>query len=179
MEKRKIKWNALASFLLALLLCAGMAGCSDDEEDDRIIVETFNGTDGMEGERITQELKYVPAYVRYADLTGYVSVFYSQYADVYWLKDESNPNIVKFTTWYELYSGGTDEEWDVINHRIGIPLKDFEQYDIPFDSKVYISASVTNIGRILDDGHDDWLFDRDRYKYIQWKAYLKDIRIRE
>ena len=36
MEKseRKIKWNALASFLLALLLCAGAAGCSDDEEEN-------------------------------------------------------------------------------------------------------------------------------------------------
>ena len=32
MEKKTIKWNALASFLLALLLCAGAAGCSDDEE---------------------------------------------------------------------------------------------------------------------------------------------------
>ena len=36
MEKseRKIKWNALASFLLALLLCAGAAGCSDDDEEN-------------------------------------------------------------------------------------------------------------------------------------------------
>lgn len=168
-SERKGKWKTWTSFLLAALLCAGVAGCSDDDEDDRIIVETFEGTDGMEGERITQELEDVPAYVTHA-WDGYVSVFYSKYADIFWLAPDS--------TWKE-HGFGYDEEWDVINHRIGIPLKDFEQYDIPFYSKVYISASITNIGRILDDGHGDWFFDRDRYKYIQWKAYLKDIRIRE
>ena len=43
-----------------------LAGCDKDDEEGEglIVVESFEGTDGMEGERIIAELEDVPAVIR-------------------------------------------------------------------------------------------------------------------
>lgn len=162
-------WSICLLALMPLLM-----GCDkEDEEEDLILVESFAGTDGMEGEKILFELKDVPAYVLDNSIGGseYVSVFYSEHADDYWLKDLSPSQKEKIKD-------------DIIKCRIAISLQELSQYDIPFNSKVYISAHVTNIIRrqMLEDETDtvDYWFDTNNWnRCFQKKAYLKDIRIRK
>lgn len=147
-----------------------LAGCDkdDEEEEELILVESFEGTDGMEGEKILFELEDVPAVVL-DDHQGYISISYSQYADEFWTTDLT-------------HSRKQEIEDDIIKHRIGVSSQEFNQYDIPFNTKVYISVSVTNLKRRLaleNDTLDPWFDIESWNKLFQKKAYLKDIRIRE
>ena len=65
-------------------------------------------------------------------------------------------------------------ELDIIDKRIGVTVEDYKTYNIPYKSTVYVSAQVTNLGRILNEG-DDWGFFT---KPIQRKAYLVDLKLR-
>lgn len=150
--------------LLALPLVPWLAGCDkDDEEEELIIVESFAGTDGMKGEKILFELKNVPAVVRY-EQNGYVTVYYSKYADEYFKDNRLHCQDIK----------------DIAAKRIGIALEEFNTYDIPFNSKIYISSAVTNITKFHSDDRDefDWWFGLEYEEFLYKKAYLKDIRIR-
>lgn len=95
-----------------------LAGCDKDDEEDLIVVESFAGTDGMEGERIVMELEDVPAVIVGKDSLGeYVIV-------------------------------GIGETLSFINDiptLIGVPKKEWGTHDFPLQTKVRVSLSVTNV----------------------------------
>ena len=160
MDVKKICWG------LCLLACfGGFAGCSDDEDfsnENVIIREDFSST---EGEVIEFELKDAPAYVIGED-RGYVSICFADYAYEYF------NNIDAF---YQLAGDDwTHDEMDIIDMRIGVAVEDYKTYNIPYKSTVYVSAQVTNLGRVLNEG-DDWGFITTP---IQRKAYLVDLKLR-
>lgn len=143
----------LVSFLAVVIVAFG--GCGNDKED-LFITDTFEGT---ENEEISFELERVPAYVT-TDYGGYVSIYYSEYVDEYFVTK-------KYT--HEM-------ETDIRDRRIGVDLTDFNMYGIPFYSKVYISASITNKGRLLDEIGEDWGFGE---LPVQRKGYLKKMELRD
>lgn len=109
-------------------------------------------------------LEYVPAVVR-CEQDGYVSIYYSSYADEYFKDDR-----------LVIQNLG-----DIVDKRIGVTLKDLKTYKILFNSKVYLSASVTNVIKSYSDYRDgcDWEWGFSYEELMYNKAYLKDIRIRE
>lgn len=144
-----MKRNVLL-YLSALTILFLLSGCSKDEEED-----SYYGK--IKDERVVFELNDVPAYVLESYM-GYVFICYSEYADEY-------------------FTGVPDTSLEVFNdvydHMIGVSLHDFETYNIPLSSKVYVSASVTNNCRIMPKELNPGIF-YDR----QVKAYLRDIRLR-
>ena len=131
MEKRKIKWNALAGFLLALLLCAGMAGCSDDE-DDVILRDDWSNT---EGEKIAFTLEDEGAKIDWSKTTDERMVFtYNDgaYDEDYYTQGDVWVDVSMFLPY--LY--------------VAISRTELDGYDIAENSQdfFYISAQVTNIG---------------------------------
>lgn len=98
-----------------------LVGCEkDDEVGDLIIVESFEGTDGMEGERILYDLEEVSAV------------------------------IVQDDTFEEYVIFGLEETWkysNVIPSLIGISKKEFAAYDFPIQTKIWVSLSITNVER--------------------------------
>lgn len=146
-------WSICLLALMPLLM-----GCDkEDEEEDLILVESFVGTDGMEGEKIVMELEDVPAYIMQDDtIDDYVIIGYS------------NPD--------EVAERGNEAKEEYSANRIGISTQEFSEFDIPLHSKIYISASVTNVERVLNDGPSIWPMDSSLDNLR--KAYLRDIRIR-
>ena len=142
MEKseRKIKWNALASFLLALLLCAGVAGCSDDEDDEpqeEEIILRDNWSDTT-GEKIAFTLENEQAKIDWEKTTDEWVVF--TYDDGTYFDFLSN------------YNGLPEGHQVAIFHPylyVAVPRDDFEEYGIPenYSKSVWFSAEVTNIGK--------------------------------
>lgn len=149
----KTRFLFLISMLTSIIL---FAGC-DDEQRDLFITDTF---EGVENEEIVFELVDIPAYVTIA-YGGYVSIYYSEYADEYFVNKNYTLETMK----------------DIQEKRIGVELTDFNTYGIPFYSKVYISASVTNKGRFLDEAGEDWAFGG--ILPVQRKGYLKKMAPRD
>ena len=142
MEKseRKIKWNALASFLLALLLCAGMAGCSDDEDDEPQEEEIILRDDWSDttGEKIAFTLEHEWGEIDWEKTTDeWVVLAYDDGAYFYYLSDYYGlPEGHQLAMMYPyLY--------------VAVPRDDFEEYGIPenYSKSVWFSAEVTNIGK--------------------------------
>lgn len=162
--KKKI-WNLRAILLLCLLACA-TAGCSDDdvfydfENDDVILVDSLD--EQVKGERIVLELHDAPAYVRDEEGgdNGIVTVYFSKYTEAY-------------------FAGERKYKKDVAKCRIAITSEELRKYNIPFNSKVYITASMTNVGQLWDGMCIDitWIEDKFKY-YTRRKCYLKNIRLR-
>lgn len=151
----KTKLFFLISLLAAVIVSFG--GCGDDKED-LFITDTFEGT---ENEVVVFELENVPAYVT-TDYGGYVSIYYSEYVDDYFVNKNFKSGI----------------EGDIMDHRIGVKLSDYNAYGIPLYSKIYISASVTNRGRALDENGEDFGYINGGVLPVQRKAYLIDLRSR-
>lgn len=147
--------------ILSLAMVIPITSCGDDKEmteDDY----PFYADMGDE-EQIVSELEDVPAYV-YDYYRQYVFICYSKYADDYYLSPDIN-NLPQ-----EVIE-------DVHAHRIGVLATDFDKYDLPLNSKVYISASVTNTGKILKiPGDVDPEIDQSR---LSAKAYLKNLKPRD
>lgn len=143
------------------LLTLGVSSC--DKDPELFVTEDFEGTDG---EEIDFTLENVPAYV-YRIYEGYVTINYAQYAYEYY---NDHDYYMK-----ELWSFQADN--DIIDKRIAVSVEEFEKYNIPLKSKVYVSAKVTNRGRTLNEGlyDDDWGFFSD---CIQRKAYLTGLKLR-
>lgn len=158
MRKRTV--NALMSKLIYWGLFMSMISCNDD----LFITDTFEGTDK---EKIVFDLKDTPAYVSRED-GNYVSICYAEYAYEFYTDRENFFKDTPSSTFLQI-------EKDVMDKRIGVAIEDYEKYKIPIGSKVYVSAQVTNRGRIFDEA--DWLFDKS-IQPIQRKAYLIDLRIR-
>ena len=158
------KWMFYLCCLLAGV--GGFAGCSDDEEDNLIIVDDFNAYTDTGSEKIDFVLDDVPAYILGIDKEGGI-ICYSIYADDYFENRE------------HLVSAITDEDFleienDIRSKKLFISQDEFFEYDIPEDCKfVYISAQVTNIGKLSDA----WTY-KGEYRYIR-KAYLTGLRVRE
>ncbi|WP_455623693.1 hypothetical protein [Parabacteroides sp.] len=121
-----------------------LAGCDKDEEEENelIIVESFEGTDGMEGERIIAELEDVPAVILQNDS-------YEEYVII-----------------------GLEDTWnytDGIPSLIGIPKKEWNTYDFPSQTKVRVSVSITNVERRIE--HNifpmDYSLDTIRKSYLR------------
>lgn len=146
--------------ILSLAMVIPFTSCGDDKEmteDDY----PFYADMGDE-EQIVSELEDVPAYV-YDYYRQYVFICYSKYADDYYLSPDIN-NLPQ-----EVIE-------DVHAHRIGVLATDFDKYDLPLNSKVYISASVTNNWHILASPEDfDPGYNQAR---LSAKSYLKDLRSR-
>lgn len=139
-----------------------LAGCDKDDEEGEglIVVESFEGTDGVEGERIIAELEDVPAVIRY-ERHEYVSLCHADHAEEYYINENLS---------YSL---------EIIKALIAIKTAEFDDYDLPLNTKVYISASITNVVRHFDDSvlDDDWFWHPG--PIYQHKAYLKEIRLRK
>ena len=139
MEKseRKIKWNALASFLLALLLCAGAAGCSDDEDDEPREEEIILRDDWSDttGEKIAFTLEDEQTKIDWNKTTDEWMVFtYNDgaYDEDYYTQGDVWVDVSMFLPY--LY--------------VAISRTELDGYDIAENSQdfFYISAQVTNIG---------------------------------
>ena len=158
MKKQTV--NTLISKLIYLGLFVSMTSCNDD----LFITNTFEGTDK---EEIVLELKDVPAYVSCED-GKYVSSCYAEYAYEFYTDREKFFEDTPSSTFLQI-------EKNVMDKRIGVAIEDYDKYKIPIGSKVYVSAQVTNRGRIFDE--EDWQFDKS-IQPIQRKAYLTGLRIR-
>lgn len=158
MKKRVV--DIFRSGLIYLGVWAGMASCGDDV----FVTNTFDGTDK---EEIVLELKDAPAYVSCED-GEYVSICYAEYAYEFYTDREKFFKDTPSSIFLQI-------EKEVMDKRIGVAVEDFDEYHIPIGSKVYVSAQVTNRGRIFDE--EDWLFDKS-VQPIQRKAYLTGLRIR-
>lgn len=164
MDVKKICWG------LCLLTCfGGFAGCSDDEEgfnENVIIRDDFTNT---EGERIDFVLDDVPACIIWRNDSN-VTFCYAQYAYEYYFDREY------------LLEMSDDEfrkiDLNVMNKRFAVSLDDFNEFglDLSIGTKVYVSAEITNIGRISDT--EDWLQVEGTVPICR-KAYLTGLKVRE
>lgn len=156
----------LLKLLLPLLACGmlffGVSSC--DKDPELFVTEDFEGT---EGEEIDFTLENVPAYV-HGIYEGYVTINYAQYAYEYYHEYD----------YYKKELSTPQTEIDIIDKRIAVSVEEFEKYNIPLKSKVYVSADVTNRGKVLNEGDhgDDWGFVS---KCIIRKGYLTDLKSRE
>ena len=164
MDVKKICWG------LCLLTCfGGFAGCSDDEEgfnENVIIRDDFTNT---EGEKIDFVLDDVPACIIWRNDSN-VTFCYAQYAYEYnfdreYLKKMSDDEFRKI-------------DLNVMNKRFAVSLDDFNEFglDLSIGTKVYVSAEITNIGRISDT--EDWLQVEGTVPICR-KAYLTGLKVRE
>ena len=142
------KWMFYLCCLLAGV--GGFAGCSDDEENASWFAEIDN-------EQIVSTIENVPAYVCYIR-KDYVFINYSEHAEDYFVNHIES------------------DLFDVIDCMVGVSLVDFNKYNIPIGSKVYLSAAITNNNEVITDGMLDPGYDRF---FHTPKAYLIDIHIRE
>ena len=98
-----------------------LAGCDkDDDKEDLIIVESFEGTDGMEGEKIIAELEDVPAVILQNDS-------YEEYVLI-----------------------GFEKTWNYTYHTpslIGISKNKLDIDDFPPHTEIQVSLSITNVER--------------------------------
>ncbi|WP_455634356.1 hypothetical protein [Parabacteroides sp.] len=156
MKKRVfLIWSILAIAVIPLFI-----SCKNDKEMTEDDYPFY--ADMGEDEQVVLELKDEPAYV-YDYYRQYVFICYSKYADEYYL----SPNINDLPQ--EVIE-------DVHAHRIGVLASNFYKYNLPLNSKVYISVSVTNNGHILKiPGDIDPEIDQS---HLSAKAYLKDLRLR-
>lgn len=144
-------WSALAIAIVSLL-----AGCGEDEKTDDDY--PFYADIG-ELEQVVKELHDEPAYV-YWYQRQYVFICYSKYAEEFYTSPEPNrlPRYI-----YE----------DVDTLRIGVSVQDFEKYNIPMNTWVYVSATVTDNCSILPIPGE---FDPGFIRTKAAKAYLKNLR---
>lgn len=108
--------------LLAIVLL--LAGCDkDDEPEDLIVVKSFEGTDGMEGERILFELEETPAVI---------------------LQNDSYKECVLI---------GLEETWNHSYHippLIGISKDKLNIEDFPPQTEIQVSLLITNVERNVE-----------------------------
>lgn len=144
------KWIVYLWCLVAVV--GAGTGCSDDEKENSWFAEIDN-------EQIVSRIEDAPAYV-YATRKDYVFINYSEHADDYFINNINIDTCV----------------FDIIDCMIGVSLADFNKYNIPIGSKVYITAEITNNNEVITEG----MFDPGYDMFFHTpKAYLINIRIRE
>jgi|LAHS01.1.fsa_nt_gb hypothetical protein len=202
------------SLLFIVIATFSLCSCGDDEDPpDQPNVEVKEGLlyissfENNPMERITKELVNVPAYV-YKEHTindfapqkrdnpracGYVLISYSKWADEYFANYP--PKTVE--EMFENY----DRYKDVMfQSTISVKASDFEKFNIPINSKVYLTASITNLGRccpirieymdgaidtrvlyysLKPDGSHQLTKDEVFILGIETKGILHDLKLRE
>lgn len=165
MDVKKICWG------LCLLTCfSGFAGCSDDEEGFNENVILRNDFTNTEGEVIDFVLQDQPACLIGIGDSG-VSFCYADYIYEYWFDAEA----------FQAYNFSREEveriDENVMNMRFLVTHDNFKEFnlDISPGTKVYVSAEITNIGRISDGR--DWQELEGRIPIIR-KAYLTGLKVR-
>lgn len=172
-----MKKNQLSK-LFSILLCLGIllnltSSCSNDDE----VQPWF---DKVKNEHVELELVDTPAYVLMKKLDC-VIITYSKYIDdIDDFLEPQDPFISKSTKSTTLDTTSV-EVIDIFDNEylIGVKASDFEKYDIPIPSKVYVTASVTNNNsRNIRDMSEMEAESALKFDVRPKKAYLRNIRLR-
>ena len=136
--------------------------------------------DKLKNEHVELELVDAPAYVLMKKLDC-VIITYSKYIDdIDNFLEPQDPFISKYTK-NSMLDTTSVEVVDIFDNEylIGVKASDFEKYDIPIPSKVYVTASVTNNNsRNIRDMSEMEAESALKFGVRPKKAYLRDIRLR-
>ncbi|MDR2968093.1 MAG: hypothetical protein LBV32_00645 [Tannerellaceae bacterium] len=143
--------------LAAVVILIGLISCDKEEGE-------LPYYDEIENEKVIAELDNVPAYV-YDTYRDCVFICYSEYADEYYKARNEDPE--------RFYAFPNEIDEDIWNHQIGVKRADFDTYGIPLNSKVYVSALITNNKAVkLDPNIIDAAWGG---RALENKAYLINI----
>ena len=169
MKIKQLSETFLVLFCIGMLLTISTS-CNKDDE----VQPWF---DKIKNEHVELELMDVPAYVLMKKLVC-VIITYSKYIDDFLAPQD--PFISKYTK-NSMLDTTSVEVVDIFDNEylIGVKASDFEKYDIPIPSKVYVTASVTNNNsRNIRDMSEMEAESALKFGVRPKKAYLRDIRLR-
>ena len=172
MKIKQLSETFFALFCIGMLLTISTS-CNKDDE----VQPWF---DKIKNEHVELELMDVPAYVLMKKLDC-VIITYSKYIDDYLESQENQDPFISKSTKNTMLDTTSVDRVNVFDNEylIGVKASDFEKYDIPIPSKVYVTASVTNNNsRNIRDMSEMEAESALKFGVRPKKAYLRDIRLR-